>query len=78
MLKNEKKEIMKNIGISVALGLVLMGAMTMSGCKLSTGKGLVCLIVDLCDLYGFSIRSVGRMCLKVDRIVYLEGDVGSC
>ena len=38
MLKNEKKEIMKNIGISVALGLVLMGAMTMSGCKLSTGK----------------------------------------
>jgi hypothetical protein len=38
MLKNEKKEIMKNIGISVALGLVLMGAMTMSGFKLSTGK----------------------------------------
>ena len=47
-------------------------------CKLSAGKRLVCFIVELCDLYRLSVRSVGRMCLEVDSIVYLKGDIGSC
>ena len=46
-------------------------------CKLSTGEGLVCLVVDLLYLYGFGIRSVGRICLEVDCIINLKSDVRS-
>lgn len=43
---------MKHIGISIALGLALMGAMTMGSCKLTSGKNVDELMERLADTDG--------------------------